>query len=118
MAQDDGKDAIQRKTISPYDLTTNDNPGIIITQVQLKGENYDESARSIQKKFGFIDGTIKRPDENSSDLEDRNTIEPTFRSTISHVEVAQDLWTDIKERFSVVNGSRIQQLKTELADYK
>ncbi|KAK2965325.1 hypothetical protein RJ640_013788 [Escallonia rubra] len=136
MAQDDGKDAIQRKTISPYDLTTNDNPGIIITQVQLKGENYDEWARSIQtalrarKKFGFIEGTIKRPDENSSDLEDwwtinsllvswiRNTIEPTLRSIISHVEVAHDLWTDIKERFSVVNGPRIQQLKTELADCK
>ncbi|KAK2996506.1 hypothetical protein RJ639_024954 [Escallonia herrerae] len=136
MAQDDGKDEIQRKTISPYDLTTNDNPGIIITQVQLKGENYDEWARSIRtalrarKKFGFIDGTIKRPDENSSDLEDwwtinsllvswiRNTIEPTLRSTISDVEVAQDLWTDIKERFSVVNGSRIQQLKTKLADCK
>ncbi|KAK2972757.1 hypothetical protein RJ640_019405 [Escallonia rubra] len=33
-------------------------------------------------------------------------------------EVAQDLWTDIKERFSVVNGPRIQQLKTELADCK
>ncbi|KAK3021081.1 hypothetical protein RJ639_046102 [Escallonia herrerae] len=136
MAQDDGKDAIQRKIISPYDLTTNDNPGIIITQVQLKGENYDEWARLIQtalrarKKFGFIDGTIKRPDENSSDLEDwwtinsllvywiRNTIEPTLRSTISHVEVAQDLWTDIKEQFLVVNGQRIQQLKMELADCK
>ncbi|KAK3017685.1 hypothetical protein RJ639_004052 [Escallonia herrerae] len=104
MDQDDGKDTIQRKTISPYDLTTNDNPGIIITQVQLKGENYDEWARLIRtalrarKKFGFIDGTIKRSDENSSDLEDwwtinsllvswiRNTIEPTLRSSISHVE--------------------------------
>ncbi|KAK2976865.1 hypothetical protein RJ640_009316 [Escallonia rubra] len=136
MAEDDGKDTTQRKTISPYDLTTNDNPGIIITQVQLKGENYDEWARSIRtamrarKKFGFINRTIKRPDENSLDLEDwctinsllvswiRNTIEPTLRSTISHVEVAQDLWTIIKERFSVVNGPRIQQLKTELADCK
>ncbi|KAK3042288.1 hypothetical protein RJ639_001883 [Escallonia herrerae] len=70
-AEDDGKDATQRKTISPYDLTTNDNPGIIITQVQLKGKNYDEWAGSIQtamrarKKFGFIDGTIKRPNKNS-----------------------------------------------------
>ncbi|KAK3012177.1 hypothetical protein RJ639_010476 [Escallonia herrerae] len=132
----DGKDAIQRKIISPYDLTTNDNPGIIITQVQLKGENNDEWARSIwtalraRKKFGFIARTIKRPDENSSDLEDwwtinsllvswiRKTIEPTLRSTISHMEVAHDLWTYIKEQFFVVNGPRIQQLKTELADCK
>ncbi|KAK2983733.1 hypothetical protein RJ640_024086 [Escallonia rubra] len=83
-----------------------------------------------RNKFGFINETIKRPDETSSDLEDwwtinsllvswiRNTIEPTLRSTISHVEVAQDLWTYIKELFLVVNGQRIQQLKTELADCK
>lgn len=125
---------VVRKTISPYDITSLDNPGISITQVQLKGKNYDEWARSFRtalrarKKFGFIDRTIKRPDEKSADIEDwltinsllvswiRNTIEPTLRSTISHVEVARDLWNDIRERFSMANGPRIQQLRTELAD--
>ena len=126
----------QRKTISPYDITSLDNPGLLITQVQLKGENYDEWARSFRtalrarKKFGFIDGTIREPDEKSGDLEDwwtinsllvswmRNTIEPTLRSTISHVEVARDLWHDIKDRFSITNGPRIQQLKSDLAACK
>jgi len=66
----------QRKTISPYDITSLDNPGLSITQVQLKGENYNEWACSFRtalrarKKFEFVDGTIKRPDENSEDLED------------------------------------------------
>ena len=32
----------QRKTISSYDITTFDNPSFLITQVQLKGDNYDE----------------------------------------------------------------------------
>ncbi|KAF7839822.1 retrovirus-related Pol polyprotein from transposon TNT 1-94 [Senna tora] len=122
----------QRKTISPCDITSLDNPGLLITQVQLRGENYDEWACSVRtalrarKKFGFVDGTIKKPDETSDDLEDwwtinwllvswiRNTIEPTLRSTISHYEVARDLWKDIKDRFSVTNGPRIQQLKAEL----
>ena len=125
-----------RKTISPYDITPNDNPGSLVTQVQLKGENYDEWARSLRtalrarKKFGFVDGTIKKPDDDSPDLEDwwannsllvswiRNTIEPSLRSTVSHMEVAHDLWKDIEERFSIVNGPRIQQLKAELADCK
>ena len=125
-----------RKTISPYDITSLDNPGFTITQVQLTGDNYEEWARSFRtalrarKKFGFIDGTIKQPGEESGDLEDwwtinsllvswiRNTIEPTLRSTISHVEIAQDLWTDIKDRFSITNGPRIQQLKSTLADCK
>lgn len=67
---------IQRKTISPYDITASDNLGSLITQIQLKDENYDEWARSLQttlrarKKFGFIDGSIQRPDERSPDLED------------------------------------------------
>ena len=125
-----------RKTISPFDITSLDNPGLTITQVQLKGDNYDEWARSIRtalrarKKFGFVDGTIKQPDEKSGDLEDwwtinsllvswiRNTIEPTLRSTISHVEVVEDLWNDLKDRFSVTNGPRIQQLKSDLSACK
>ena len=139
--KDKGKEVIidevkQRKTISPYDIIANDNPGSLLTQIQLKRENYDKWARSLRtalrarKKFGFVDETIKQPTEKSPDLEDwwtnnsllvswiMNTIEPTLRSTISHMEVAQDLWIDIKERFSVANGPRIQQLKAELAECK
>ena len=126
----------QRKTISPYDITTLDNPGLLITQVQLKGENYDERARSVhtalkaRKKFGFVDGTITRPADNSGNIEDwwtinsllvswiRNSIEPSLCSTISHVEVATDLWNDIRDRFSVVNGPRIQQIKSEIMECK
>ena len=47
-----------------------------------------------------------------------NTIEPTLRSTITHMEVAKKLWDDIKERFSVGNGPRVHQLKSELAECK
>lgn len=131
-----GDGVIIRKTISPYDITSSDNPGSLITQVQLKGDNYDEWARSLRttlrarKKFGFVDGTIDKPNEDSVDLEDwwtnnsllvswiMNTIEPSLRSTMSHMEVAKDLWEDIKEQFSVVNGPRIQQLKAELVECK
>jgi len=34
------------------------------------------------------------------------------------MEVAKDLWNDIKERFSITNGPRTQQLKSDLADCK
>ncbi|GKD58329.1 retrovirus-related pol polyprotein from transposon TNT 1-94 [Tanacetum coccineum] len=110
--------------------------GSLITQVQLKGETYDEwacslrTALSARKKFGFVDGTIKQPDDKSPDLEDwwtnnslivswiMNTIEPLLRSTISHIKVAEDLWKDITECFSVANGPRIHQLIVELANCK
>lgn len=34
------------------------------------------------------------------------------------MENAKDVWDDIKEIFSVVNGPRIQQLKSDLAGCK
>ncbi|KAK8476823.1 hypothetical protein V6N11_033696 [Hibiscus sabdariffa] len=47
-----------------------------------------------------------------------NTIELSLRSTISHMEVAQELWEEIQECFFIANGPRIQQLKVELAECK
>ncbi|GKA02571.1 retrovirus-related pol polyprotein from transposon TNT 1-94 [Tanacetum coccineum] len=76
MGDNNGENLLQTKTILPYDITANDNPGSLITQVQLKGENYDEWARSLRttlrarKKFGFVDGTIKQPDDKSPYLKD------------------------------------------------
>ncbi|CAJ2634039.1 unnamed protein product [Trifolium pratense] len=127
---------VVRKTPSPYDLNSNDNPGSIITQVQLRGANYDEWAKAMRtslrarRKWGFVDGTIKKPKEDSSEIEDwwtvqsmvvswiLNTIEASLRSTISYMENAKELWDDIKERLSIANGPRIQQLKSELAECK
>lgn len=63
----------QRKTISLYEITFNDNPEILITHVQLKEENYDRWARSkrtalrARNEFDFIDEAIRRPDEQSLD---------------------------------------------------
>ena len=62
----EGSDIVNKVTISPYFLSTNDNPGNIITQVQLKGQNYDEWAKAVRtalrakKKFGFVDGTVQQ----------------------------------------------------------
>ena len=74
--EDDGGSNSDRKMLTPYALTSNDNPGNIITQVQLKGENYDEWAHAVRtalqakKKYGFVDGSIKQPDNDSLELED------------------------------------------------
>ena len=38
----EGNDASTKLMMSPYFLLANDNTGNIITQVQLKGDNYDE----------------------------------------------------------------------------
>ncbi|KAL9299401.1 putative retrotransposon gag domain, retrotransposon Copia-like protein [Arabidopsis thaliana] len=122
-----------RRTISPYDLTAADNPGAVISHPLFKGSNYDEwscgmkTALCSRKKFGFLDGSIARPAEGSADLDDwwtiqallvswiKMSIDSSLRSSISHRDVAKDLWDNLKKRFSVTNGPRIQQLKAELA---
>ncbi|XP_060216707.1 uncharacterized protein LOC132644147 [Lycium barbarum] len=102
----------------------------------MAGETYEGWARSIRKtlrvrkRFGFVDGTTKKPNEDSPDLEDwwtinsllvswiRTTIKPTLRSTISHKEEAEELWTSIREQFVVINRPQMHQLKAELAECK
>ncbi|KAH9764453.1 hypothetical protein KPL70_001531 [Citrus sinensis] len=130
------RSGLDKTMMSPYFFSASDNPGTIITQVQLQGTNYDEWARAMwtalraKKKFNFVDGTVKQPADDSADLEDwwmvnsmlvswiQNTIELNLRSTVTYTEVAKLLWDDIKERFSVRNGPRVQQLKYELANCK
>lgn len=78
-------------------------------------------------KWGFIEGIVKKPDDASPEIEDwwtvqsmlitwiMNTIEPSLRSTVLYFDTAKELWDDVRERFSITNGPRIQQLKSELA---
>ena len=105
----EGNDASTKLTMTPYFHSTNDNSENIITQVQLKGENYDEWARAIRtalrakKKYGFIDGSVEQPSENSLELEDwwtvnsmlvswiLNMIDLALRSAITYMEVTKDL---------------------------
>ena len=124
------------KTISPYDLSSNDNPGAVISQPLLNGLNYDEwainlrMALSSRKKFGFLDGSIPKPAADSPYLEDwvannhllvgwiKQTIDSKIRSSMSTREIAKDLWDIIKKRFPLKSGERLQQLSNSLATCK
>ncbi|GJU64569.1 retrovirus-related pol polyprotein from transposon RE2 [Tanacetum coccineum] len=127
MTSDKGdKGDTSQKGHGSYLLMTGDNPGNLITHVQLKGVNYKEWAMAMRtafrakKKIGFIDGTIKEPATGSADVEDWwminsmivswifNTIEPTLRSQISYVELAKDLWDDLKQRSYGTNSQTMK----------
>ena len=97
------------KIPSLFDLNSNYNPGNILTQVQLKADNYEEWARAMQtslrarRKWGFVEGKIAKPDDTSSELEEwwtvqsiivswiLSTIEPGLHSTVSYMENAATL---------------------------
>jgi len=47
-----------------------------------------------------------------------NNIEPKLCPTMLNMEVANDLWINVKECFSVSDGPNIQQLKADLIECK
>ena len=118
---------------SPYSIFASDNPGALITSVQLKGENYNEwatemlNALQAKRKAGFVDGTLQKPPEGHADLESwlsvnsmivgwlRTSIEPKVRSTVTFITDAHKLWENLRERFSVGNKVRVHQLMAKLA---
>ena len=124
---------VRRRTISPYDLSSSDNPGSVISQPLLKGPNYNEWSTNLRmalkarKKFGFVDGSIPQPGSDSPDLDDwwtnnalvlswmKLTIAESVHSNLSHLEIASDYWEHIHKRYSVNNGQRVQRIKAELA---
>lgn len=101
--------AVSKTLTSPYALSRTDDADNVITRVVFNGRNYDEWVRKVKtglrakKKLGFIDGTVKAPEEGSEEEEDWmtinamvtswtfNTIEPGLRYSITHREIAKDL---------------------------
>ncbi|XP_061345862.1 uncharacterized protein LOC133291594 [Gastrolobium bilobum] len=119
---------------SPFYLGGSDNPGVLLTIVQLRGEaNYDnwaklmKNALSAKNKLGFITGDVKKPEkDNAADWRAwvmcnsmingwiHNTIDPTLQPFIKCFEEVKDLWEDLKERYAVQNFPRQYQLKASL----
>lgn len=69
-------------------MTVANNPSAMISQLLLKGANYDEWAHGMkyalnwQNKFEFLDSFIIRRDKESSDLEDSWTMKALLISWI------------------------------------
>ena len=113
-------------------MFVSDNPGAVITYVQLNGDNYNEwssemlNALQAKRKLGFINGTLKKPAEGSLDLENwlavnsmlvgwiHISIQPRVRSKMTYMD-AHQLWSNFKEHFSVGNTVKIHQIKAQLA---
>ncbi|CAH9096288.1 unnamed protein product [Cuscuta epithymum] len=117
---------------SPFYLGPQDRPGDFITPVRLTGENYDDWSSSVRlalrarRKFVFVNGVINEPvppctEEDWLTIHSMlvswimNVISPEVKLTLSKFDDAKLLWNDLKERFSVIDGPKIYQVKTDIA---
>ncbi|XP_074302781.1 uncharacterized protein LOC141634629 [Silene latifolia] len=117
--------------LSPFYLGSGDLPSLKLSTILLNHRNYDNWSRSMRmslksgRKFDFCDGSIKKPTDESllgqwevvhctivSWL--RATIDPVVLESVSYVEDAAVMWSDLEERFAVVDGTSIHSLKTKL----
>lgn len=121
---------------SAYYLHPSEGTGAIISPILLKGDNYEEWSRSLRNnlraknKLGFIDGTIVAPDSTSPDFNQWgivnsmlvawiiNTLDVSVRSTVRFPDDVKSLWDDLRDRYSLGNGPRILELKSQIVDCK
>jgi hypothetical protein len=86
-------------------------------------------ALSAKNKLGFINGSLKKLIANTFEYFawDRcndmvlswilNSISQEISSNIIYIESTQEMWNDIKERFSQPNGPRIFQLQKAISAF-
>lgn len=121
---------------SEYYLHPSEGTGTVISPILLKGDNYEEWSRSLRNnlraknKLGFVEGTIVVPDSTSKDYAQwgivnsmlvallYNTLHESVRSTIILPDNVNELWDDLKVRYSLGNGPRILELKKQISDCK
>ncbi|XP_022852745.1 uncharacterized protein LOC111374322 [Olea europaea var. sylvestris] len=84
------------------------------------------NALQAKSKFGFVDGSVKRPTSGLSEepawikcnsmVISRifNSLYPSLHDSVAYFVTAQEMWNDLEERFSQGNAPRIHQLKTEM----
>ncbi|KAL3378352.1 hypothetical protein AABB24_004325 [Solanum stoloniferum] len=126
-------DDVDRKRNHPLHLHHSDTPASVLTTVQLTGmENYSLWSRSMlinlraKSKLGFVLGTCKKS-AYQGELEEQwekcnafvlawimNTVSKELLSGTVYATDAAMVWTDLKERFDKVDGSRSYQLHREI----
>ncbi|XP_019438993.1 PREDICTED: uncharacterized protein LOC109344695 [Lupinus angustifolius] len=112
------------------------HPGAILVSTPLDGTNYNSWSRSMKcallskNKFKFVDGSISMPENDDllfDEWERCNTMVISWitrslnaqiaQSTV-YIESAEELWKDLKERFSKGDYFRISDLLQELHSIK
>ncbi|CAO2838484.1 unnamed protein product [Amaranthus hypochondriacus] len=120
---------------SPYYLASGDQPGNLISHVQLRGDNYLAWSRTMtlalksRRKFVFLDGTITKPTDKKKllDWETVNSLLVSWMlrsmdlkvaSSLPYHENAKHLWDLLAKKYRVSNGPRLQQLRGAIIDCK
>ncbi|CAJ2657314.1 unnamed protein product [Trifolium pratense] len=119
----------------PCVIHHSDNPATVLVTPLLTVDNYGSWSRAVtmalraKNKFGFVDGTLTCPKKADDISKWRrcndmvaswilNSVSTEIRPSILYAETAAQIWTDLKDRFSQSNASKIYQLKQSISALK
>ncbi|KAJ8620020.1 hypothetical protein MRB53_028549 [Persea americana] len=120
---------------NPFYLHPSNNPGNVLIPSLLDGDNYHTWSRAMQmaltakNKLGFIDGSVKQLDASSPNHGSWsrcnmmvlswlfNAISKDLRDSIIYLDTAATLWTDLNERFSQGNATKVYRIRRDIINH-
>ncbi|XP_076931965.1 uncharacterized protein LOC143597321 [Bidens hawaiensis] len=121
---------------SPYYIHASDYPRQLHVNDVLTDVNYNDWSQEMmnflfaKKKVGFIDGSIKKPESSDATYMAwmrcgamikgwlNTAMEKEIRTSVKYAVTAQDIWSDLKERFGNTSAPRAYELKQSLMTTK
>ncbi|XP_019265507.1 PREDICTED: uncharacterized protein LOC109243067 [Nicotiana attenuata] len=118
---------------SPLFLLSSDVLGVSLVSNPFSGTGFGGWRQnmivslSARNKIGFIDGTVLKPPENSPQFRpwDRcnnmviswltNSLTPDIAESVQYSDTVQSIWTQLNKRYGTVNGTKVFEIKQELA---
>ncbi|KAH0663164.1 hypothetical protein KY284_028095 [Solanum tuberosum] len=124
MANDNGEESsdtgrnpngigIENANSSLY-MHPSDNPGVALVPIPFDGTGYRSWKRgvyralSVKNKLGFVNGECKRPDLET----------PQYRQleSVEYVNDSFELWRELENQYDQTNGAKLYQIQREIND--
>jgi hypothetical protein len=119
---------------NPFFLHHGDSPGAILVSQPLTGDNYSSWRRAMimaltaKNKLGFVTSTLPLPNVPESDPLNFswcrcnnmvlswliNSVSKEIAASIIYIDSAAEMWTDLQDRFSHLNGPRVFSIAAEV----
>jgi hypothetical protein len=120
---------------NPFFFHHSDHPGMVLVSKPLDGENYSTWCRAMtislnaKSKLGFIDGTTTMPSATAKPDDYAawkkcndmilswilNSLTQDLADSVIFSTTAQEVWEDLRDRFSQSNAPRIFQIERDIA---
>ena len=119
-----------------FTIHHSDHPGLVLVSKTLEGDNYRQWSRamrialSAKNKIGFINGTIQAPPTTDPKFPawERcnnmvlswilNSVQTNIAGSIIYADTVDEVWNDLKDRFSQGIDSRIYQIRQEIVELR